>query len=126
VVIKKTSTYVLAYIFKESLSTGIFPTRLTYSEIIPIYKKKGGRADMSNCGPTSLFPTFSKIFEKIIYKIMSLPLSTHNILAKEQFGFRRNSSTALATCNLLDNIYVALNSKCVVGGIFCNLSTAFD
>jgi hypothetical protein len=26
----------------------------------------------------------------------------------------------------LDNIYVALNSKCVVGGIFCNLSTAFD
>jgi hypothetical protein len=57
---------------------------------------------------------------------MSLHLSAHNTLAKEQFGFRENSSTALATYNLLDNTYVALNSKCIVGGIFCDLSKAFD
>jgi hypothetical protein len=35
------------------------------------------------------------------------------------------NSTALATY-LLDNIYVALNSKCIVGGIFYDLSKAFD
>jgi hypothetical protein len=34
----------------------------------------------------------------------------------------KNSSTVLTTYNLLDNIYVALNSKCVLGGIFCDLS----
>jgi hypothetical protein len=57
---------------------------------------------------------------------MSLHLSTHNILAKQQFGFRNNSPTALATYNLLDNIYVALNGICIAGGIFCDLSKAFD
>jgi hypothetical protein len=67
---------------------------------------------MSNYRPISLLPAFSKIFEKIIYKRMSLHLSTHNILAKEQFGFRKNSSTILFAYNILDNIYVALNSKC--------------
>jgi hypothetical protein len=40
--------------------------------------------------------------------------------------FRKNSSTAVATYNLLDNIYMALNNRCIVGGIFSDLSKAFD
>jgi hypothetical protein len=116
----------LAYIFNKSMSAGIFPTQLKYTEIIPIYKKKGDKADMSNYRPISLLPTFSKILEKILYKRISLHLSTHDILTKEQFGFKKNSSTISATYNLLDNIYMALNNRCIVGGIFCDLSKAFD
>jgi hypothetical protein len=47
-------------------------------------------------------------------------------LAKEQYGFKKNSSTAVATYNLLDNIYMVLNNRCIVGGIFCDWSKAFD
>jgi hypothetical protein len=47
-------------------------------------------------------------------------------LAEEQCGFKKNSSTAVATYNLLDNVYVALNNRCIVGGISCDLSKAFD
>jgi hypothetical protein len=47
-------------------------------------------------------------------------------LAEGQCGFKKNSSTTVATYNLLDNIYVALNNRCIVGGIFCDLSKAFD
>jgi hypothetical protein len=47
-------------------------------------------------------------------------------LAEDQYGFKKNSSTAVDTYNLLDNIYVALNNRCIVGGIFCDLSKAFD
>jgi hypothetical protein len=36
------------------------------------------------------------------------------------------STTALSTYNLLDNIYMALNNKCIVGGIFCDLRKAFE
>jgi hypothetical protein len=43
-------------------------------------------------------------------------------LAEEQDGFKKNSSTAVAAYNLLDEIYVALNNSCIVGGIFCDLS----
>jgi hypothetical protein len=47
-------------------------------------------------------------------------------LAEEQCGFKKNSSKAVATYNLLDNIYVALNNGCIVGGTFCDLSKAFE
>jgi hypothetical protein len=56
----------------------------------------------------------------------SLHLNTYNILAEEQYGFKKYSSTAVVTYNLLNNIYVALNSRCIVDGIFCDLSKAFD
>jgi hypothetical protein len=81
---------------------------------------------MSNYRPISLLPTFSKILEKFIYKPLLSHLNKYNILVKEHFGFRENSLTALATYNLLDNIYMALNNKCIVGGIFCDLRKAFD
>jgi hypothetical protein len=47
-------------------------------------------------------------------------------LAEEQYGFKKNSSTAVAAYNLSDNIYVALNNRRIVGGIFCDLSKALD
>jgi hypothetical protein len=83
---------------------------------------------MLNYRPISLLPTLSKIFEKVIYKWLLSHLNKYNILVKQQFGFRENFSTTLAIYNLLDNIYMALNNKCTVGGIFifCNLKKAFN
>jgi hypothetical protein len=86
----------LTYICNTSLSTGMFSSRLKYSEITPIHKK-GDKIDMSNYRPISLLSTFSKILEEVIYKRLLSHLNKYNILVKEQFGFRENSSTALAT-----------------------------
>ena len=47
-------------------------------------------------------------------------------MAQEQYGFRTNSSTETASYNLINNILEALNNKCIVGGIFCDLTKAFD
>jgi len=44
-----------------------------------------------------------------------------NILSKHQYGFRLNSLTEKATFNLLCEIYDALNTRIIVGGIFCDL-----
>jgi hypothetical protein len=52
--------------------------------------------------------------------------TTHNILAKEQYGFRDNSSTQTASFHLLKEIINALNNKNIIGGIFCDLHKAFD
>jgi hypothetical protein len=40
----------------------------------------------------------------MIYRRLYSHLNRNNILAKEQFGFRNESSTEMATYNLLDNI----------------------
>jgi hypothetical protein len=80
---------------------------------------------MANCRPISLLTSFSKIFEKVIYSRVH-HIDVNNILAQEQYGFRTKSSTELATYNLINNILLALNSKLSVGGLFCDLTKAFD
>jgi len=107
------------------LSTGTFPDRLKYSEIKPIYKK-GDKTQITNYRPISLLPVFSKIFEKVLYKRLYNHLSSNNILVKEQFGFRCNTSTGLAIYTLINNILLSLNTKTLVGGLFYDLQKAFD
>jgi hypothetical protein len=88
-----------------------------------MYKK--GDNSFNNYIPISLLISFSKIFERVIYKRLYQHLSNNNILVNEQFGFRI-SSTDKAVCKLLDQVLTALNNKYIVGGIFCDLEKAFD
>jgi len=107
------------------MATGTFPDRLKYSEIKPIYKK-GDKTQFENYRPISLLPIFSKIFEKVLYKRLYNHLITNNILVPEQFGFRCNTSTEAAIYTLISNILSSLNTKTLVGGLFCDLQKAFD
>jgi hypothetical protein len=68
----------------------------------------------------------SKIFEKLILHRLIQHFNDHHILANEQFGFRQNYSTDKAIFHLLNQILNALNTKKMVGGIFCDLEKAFD
>ena len=127
-VIKQSILYIsspLAYICNLMLSSGVFPTRLKFAEIKPLYKK-GDKMDITNYRPISLLPSFSKIFEKVIFRRLTQHFDGNEILANEQFGFRSNSSTDLASYNLINEILMALNNKLLVGGIFCDLRKAFD
>jgi len=53
-------------------------------------------------------------------------IKNNNILANEQYGFRMNSSIEIASYNIINNILKALSNKMWVGGIFCDLTKAFD
>jgi len=50
----------------------------------------------------------------------------NNILVEEQYGFRNNTSMEQAIYQLTNNILKALDDKYLVGGIFCDLTKAFD
>ncbi|PNF31115.1 hypothetical protein B7P43_G15693 [Cryptotermes secundus] len=62
----KQITKPLMHIFNLSLTTGIYPDRLKYANIIPCFKK-GSITEISNYRPISLLTGFSKIFEILIY-----------------------------------------------------------
>jgi len=119
-ILKNSAPYIsapLTYIFNKILSTGIFPDRLKFSEIKPLFKK-GDKTEFSNYRPISLLTSFSKIIEKIIYKRLYRHLKENNILDKEQFGFREKSSTDMATYALLNTVLSSLDKKLLVGGFF--------
>jgi hypothetical protein len=80
--------------------------------------KKDDKNNVSNLRPISLVPSFSKIFEKVIYKRLLDHFLTNNTLTNSQFGFRKNSSTINATYKLINGILLAL--------IFFDLEKAFD
>jgi len=107
------------------MSTGIFPDRLKFSEVKPLFKK-GEKTEFSNYHPISLLNSFSKIIEKIIYRRIYQHLTENNILVQEQFGFREKSSIDIATFALLNTVLSSLDKKHFVGGVFCNLHKAFD
>jgi hypothetical protein len=97
---------------------------LKFSLIKPIYKS-GGRSP-SNYRLISLLPVFSKIFEKVIYKRLFDHLNNNAKLNEHQSGFQSEVSTENASHILLNEILTAMNSKQMVGGIFCDLQKAFD
>jgi hypothetical protein len=126
--LKKSSVYVSSpfnHICNRSLSSGVFPQRLKYAEVKPLFKK-GERICISNYRPISLLTSFSKVFEKVIYNRLLEHLYYNNMLVTEQFGRRKNLTTEKATYELINDILSALNDKLIVGGIFCDLSKAFD
>jgi hypothetical protein len=107
------------------MTSGIFPTWLKFSQVAPIFKN-GNKDKLTNYRPISLLSSFSKIFEKVIYKRLDNHIITNKTLAKEQYGFRNNTSTEKAIYQLTTNILKVLDNKYLVGGIFCDLTKAFD
>ena len=94
------------------LAQGIYPERLKFSSIKPIYRS-GDKSSPSNYRPISLLPVFSKIFEKVMYD----HLHSNVILNEHQYGFRSEMSTENASYVLLNEMLTALNNKQMVRNI---------
>jgi potassium voltage-gated channel Eag-related subfamily H protein 8 len=67
----------LSYIFNKSMISGIFPTRLKYATIKPIFKNRD-KKNAANYRPISVLPSVSKILEKIMYIRLMNHLETNN------------------------------------------------
>ena len=93
----------LTLIINQMITTGISPQSFKISKIIPLYKK-GVHSLLTNYKPISLLPTISKVFERIIYDQMYEYLNENNLLAEEQFRFRKYHSTDYAAISLVNHI----------------------
>jgi len=126
-IIKLSSPFIISplpHICTAALNSVIFPDRLKYGTVKPIYKK-GQKQDISNYRPISLLTSFSKVFERLIYNRLYTHFDTNNILVQEQFGFRMQHSTEQAAFSLINSILTAMNNNQIVGEIFCDLQKAF-
>jgi len=82
----------LSDIFNLSFTTGLFPSTLKLSKVIPIFKK-GSPLETSNYRPISLLSNIEKIFEKLMYSRLISFLDSYSIIYRRQYGFRKSHST---------------------------------
>ena len=115
----------LATLINQSFSKGIFPSSLKTAKVIALFKK-GDPEMTSNYRPISLLSSFSKLYEKLMYKRL-YSFTTHNKLIHPlQFGFQKNNSIDHTLISMTEAIRNTLDNKKYGCGIFIYLQKAFD
>jgi Notch-like protein len=93
--LKVSATYIcspLTHICNKSILSGIFPDCLKFSIVKPTYKN-GNKMNPTNYRPISLLTSFSKVFEKALYILVTEHLNTNNLPVGNQSGFRKGTAT---------------------------------
>jgi hypothetical protein len=80
----------LAHIFNLSLTTGVFPSRLKTSRVVPIFKA-GDPEICDNYIPISLLSWLSEILEKMVSIQLVNHLDSNNILYEISLASRREN-----------------------------------
>ena len=106
-------------------NTGIFPSQLKISRVIPLYKANG-KTILSNYRPIALLPSVSRIFENVMLdQILNYFINT-NLLSMQQYGFRAKHSPELAALNLVNHLTYNLDNGQIPSNLYVDLSKAFD
>ena len=69
------------------------PQAWKLANVVPIYKGKGSKLDVSNYRPISLTNVFCKLMEKLVRKSIVEHLEANNLISASQSGFRSGRST---------------------------------
>jgi len=77
-------------LINESFVTGSFRNEVKISHVCPVFKG-GDAADFSNYRPISILPSFSKIYERLVYNRLMSFIDKHDLLHHNQFGFRKKT-----------------------------------
>ena len=91
-----------------------------------ILHKSGDSTICGNYRPISLLPQFNKIFEKLLHDSLYCYLKDFGLLSEHQYGFRPNSSTALAVEDIYSNLLANHDKGLHTCSLFIDCSKAFD
>ena len=117
----------LQIIFRNILSTSVYPDMWKLANVTPIFKK-GDKQLIKNYRPISLLPICGKLLEKIIFNKLYNYFHLNGLITKNQSGFRPGDSTTNQLLYLVDEIHQAFDSteSLEVRAVFLDVSKAFD
>ena len=116
----------ISALINSSFTSGIFPSVLKISKVIPVFKNKGSPLEVSNYRPISLLSNIEKIYEKVMYSRLICFLEENNQIYSRQFGFRKGHSTENTLINIVERIRNSLDNGEFACGVFVDLQKAFD
>ena len=112
-------------VYKASLNQGKLPSDWKRAFVVPIFKK-GSRTDPSNYRPISLTCICCKLLEHIISSAISSQANHHNIICKQQHGFKKNRSCETQLLETVNDLALSLNAGEHIDFILLDFSKAFD
>ena len=115
----------LSYLLNTSILIGVYPSKLKYAKVIPIFKENDP-LDSTNYRPISLLSIFNRIFEKVIYRQLNNFLVKYDIIFHSQYGFRKQHSTEHAILDITNTIQRNMDLNLYSCGVFLDLKKAFD
>ena len=116
----------LTFIINNSIEEGVFPQSWKTAKVIPIFKKKGSKAEKENYRPVSNLKSASKVIELIVNKQVLNFFETNGLFPGSQHGFRGKRSTFSAVATMHE-IWLKNHEKKEHQAIsFLDLSAAFD
>ena len=107
-----------------SLSSGTFPCRWKRARVTALHKA-GDMDDVTN-RPISVLPVLSKIIERHVHDHLSEYLNVHDLIYKNQSGFRKQYSTETALAYIVDTLLSNLDKNHVNGMVLVDYKKAFD
>ena len=116
----------LSHIFNLCIDKAIWPNAFKSADVIPLNKSKEKHI-AKNYRPISLISNIAKVLEKIIHKSIITFINNCDILAKNQYGFRKNKSTKDALTLIISNVtYGKLDKSTPIAILFLDIAKAFD
>ena len=111
--------------FNDCVDRGDFPSILKIANITPVFKK-GDRDLKDNYRPVRILPVISKIFEKLLYKQITMFIDP--LLSKLQCGLWKSYGALDCDCLLamLEHWKSVVDKGKVFGALLTDLSKAFD
>ena len=82
--------------------------------------------DVNNYRPISVLPVLSKIIERHVHDHLSEYLNVHDLIYKNQSGFRKQYSTETALAYIVDTLRFNLDKNHINGMVLVNYTKGFD
>ena len=94
--------------FNYCIANGEFPDELKYADVIPFHKKNE-KCNKTNYRPMSILTNILKIYENLLYNQLSKYFD--NLLATNQFGFRKAFNSQYCLLVMLEKFKEASNRQ---------------
>ena len=115
----------LSILFRKSLDAMKIPNEWRLSNVTPIYKQKGSKADPGNYRPVSLTSNICKLMERVVNVELSDHLEKH-VLSNTQHGFRKGRSCQTNLIEFTDKVTGWLDDGNSVDVLYVDFRKAFD
>ena len=112
-------------IWQQSLALGLMPEGTILAIITPIFKSID-KSVPANYRPVALTNHLTKIFERVLKKIIVKHMEDKDLMNRTQHGFRKHHSTVTQILTYYDSILTMLEAGHAVDSVYLDFSKAFD